>query len=150
VPKNLVIAGILLNLITLGWWIFQPPGRHIGTYDIGNGRCICIWSEQEDWIEPNVSLYYRVEENGKVIRGTRWIGWDGGKRFDYRIAFAEGGKLACLYEVNLPRDDSSFIIFDAESRESCPGDDSREKWPARYRKLREANPEILRYSNFEE
>ena len=154
--KSLVPAGIFLAFIAVCgggvWWFFQPPGRHIGSFDIGNGLTVRIWSEGE-WIEPHVGMYYEIVENGKIVCPTTWFGVDHGQQFEFKTASADGDdeeKLRCLYEVNSARNTSEFlIIYEIESRESWPrmGDGEQRgdpavmrKWHERYWKLRDANP----------
>ena len=160
--KELLSVGVLLAFVALCggglWWLFGPPGRHIGSFDIGQGREVRIWSEG-DWLEP-VGMYYQISEGGEVVWPKSHIGVDRGQRFEFRTASAAGGKLSCVYEVNSATNRPPFlIIYDSETHESWPrlkdGDWSGDpavmrKWQDRYRKLRDDNPEMPKFRGFED
>jgi hypothetical protein len=133
------------------WWILEPSGRRLGDYDIGQGRQVHIWSKEEAWGDP-VGVYYRITQERTEVCPTTWIGVDHGERFEFRTAFADDGKVACVYEVNLAADDSEYvIIYDAERGETWPRDDKdRGRWLELYRKLRAANPDFPKVRHFEQ
>lgn len=159
--KVIVLAAMLLAVGTMccGLWWAIHPGRSIGTFDIGDNRQVRIWSEGK-WFEPYVAIYYQISEADKLLCPTTYLNHDHGQRFDFRTAFSDDGKLACVYEVTLAVTDSDFlIIYDTVNQESWPRmgyadqiSDPRvmKKWRDRYRRLRSANPEFPKVRFFED
>lgn len=149
--KALAATGVLL-LVSIAacswcaWEITRPRGRELANIDIGGNRTVRIWSE-EDLGEWGVTcIYYEILENGQVIVPPLFMGSDRGQRFEFQAAFADSGRLACIWQTN--REAKGFpwiIIYDNNTRESWPKIRWCEKkgqpgdWEARYRVLQAEN-----------
>ena|ERR1022692_4669090 len=120
------ILVILASFVACGWclWDFSRlSGRPIGAFDIGDGCVLGIWSEQSqrDWPGGPVPIFYHVLGGDEEIVPTTYLGSDRGQRFEFKPAFADGGRLVCIFDVNLTAKKESYCIFyDAGTRESYP------------------------------
>ncbi len=159
-----VTALLLSNAgISVVFWyslFVHPQGRQFGTFDLGSGCKVRIWSRGEP-LEPHVPIYCQIIGNG--VEGppspTSLLGNDADEPFRFKVAFAEGGKLACVYS-HQPLDDRKriLIMYDVEQREAWMGrdceraahDNDADAWRDRYRKLRAANRKMPRFRHFEE
>ena len=136
------------------------------TIDIGNGRRVKVWAVEEHApFEPVVRLgYYQIQEDGNVaVPGCAWfleqhfLDQRHGGEYEFRVAFADSGDLACVYEAHRYQRDSSYILlYDAASGESWPRrrgsslDPAVErKWRARYRRVCVSNPGLAFPASFD-
>src|SRR5471030_697060 len=80
----IVVSSIFVTLASFGacgwclWEFFSLEGRPLGTFEIGKGRTIRIWSEQSkrDWLVGPVRVFYQVMEGRKEIVPTTYLGSD--------------------------------------------------------------------------
>jgi hypothetical protein len=153
-----ILLGVFFSLVGLCcggclWWGIEWP-RFDYEFDIGRGRTLCIWSIRRDFeIDVNPPMiYYRLDQWDKVLVPMTFLEPDDGGEYQFKVVFADGGRLACVYEKVLAKKYSSYLlIFDADSGESWPRlrDDETEshpgvmdKWRERYRRLKAENPEL--------
>jgi hypothetical protein len=97
-------------------------------------------------------VYYRIEQGGQEIIPQTFFEHDDGEDYHFSLAFANEGKLACVYEVSRYRKTCYYVLmYDAESGESWPRvreDETRtdvsvrQKWRSRYQRVRSENPEM--------
>ena len=153
------------------WSALEHP-RFSQTYDIGGGRTLAVWSIRRDVLkdylrygdldtDPNpLMVYYRVDAGGREVVGATFLEHDDGGEYRFRVALADGGRLACVYEVTRAADNHNFLLmYDAESGESWPRVRDNEtnqrpsvvaKWRGRFRRLKAEHPELPSPEPFDE
>jgi len=141
---------------------FQKP-RFRYEFDIGNGRTVTIWSIRRDILkeflqygeldtDPSpLMVYYRVHRDGRELTHTTYLEGDDEGDYQFDVLLAEGGQLACVYEVNRSKRSSYMVImYDATSGESWPRDahnwlhdaEMRQKWRKRFERIRQEHPDF--------
>jgi hypothetical protein len=150
------VGGLLavIGLCSGCLWSIQPRPRFSQEFDIGGGRILRVWSiADSEWFEPNpLMVYYRVDLRGKELVHRTFLEHDDGGEYQFKVAFADGGRLACVYEINRGKDCGYYLLmFDASTGESWPRlredeadwmPEVMEKWGKRYRRLKAENPEL--------
>jgi hypothetical protein len=142
------------------WFATEHP-RFSQDFDIGGGRTLRVWSVYDaGWDYSPLMIWYRVDQGTTELVHKTFLEHDDGGEYHFNAVFAEGGRLACVYEVARARVNSYYLlIYDAESGESWPRlrDDETEdmpgvlaKWRARYRRLKAANPGLPAPEPFDE
>jgi hypothetical protein len=134
-------------------WSLQEQLRFSQSFDIGHGRQLVVWSIRENRF-PNVSVpmvYYCISRGNTEVVHQTFLDHDDRRDYRFNVAFADEGRLACVYEATRSKTNSYYLlIFDEASRESWPrlrDDESRlgkvvDKWRQRYRRLRAENPDL--------
>jgi hypothetical protein len=151
-----VVAVLVLSstAICAGCTSILFPGRELGTFEIGNNGRVRIWSELNSWNHAFPGVYYSVEVSGEMMVPRTFIGVDAGDDFTFRTASAEGGRIACVYEVNRATTDSQyFIIYDSATGASWPRHSEQhwqQKWRECYHKLRAAAADVPVVRSWEE
>jgi hypothetical protein len=152
----LVVGGVCSGCL----WSVMERLRFSQSFDIGGGRTLRVWSirrgildDLSQFTDPNPLLvYYRVESrSGELVRQT-FLEHDDEGEYEFRSVTADGGRLACVYEVTRAANNFYFLLmYDAESRESWPrvrDDETNQmpgvvaKWRERYRRLKAEHPEL--------
>src|SRR5262249_16224163 len=97
-------------------------------------------------------VYYRVESRSGVLVRQTFLDHDDEGEYEFRAVTADGGRLACVYEVTRAANNSYFLLlYDADSRPSWPParDDETKwmpgvvaKWRQRYRRLKAEHPDL--------
>ena len=149
--KKALAAVMVLSLASIAacgwclWSVTRPAVRTLANIDIGGNRTVRIWSE-EDQREWGIScIYYQIAENGEEIVPTMFLGTDRNEQFEFKAAFADNGRLACVWQSN-PK--SWIIIYDHETQESwpqvwwCEQRGEPRDWEGRYQRLRAENPTL--------
>jgi hypothetical protein len=145
----------LIPLLLLGalcgscLWGFCERSRFSQTLAIEDGRTVRVWSVRRSALEmdpdynPHV-VYYRIDR-GWTELVPRWsLELDDGDDYRFAAVTAEGGRLACVYEVDR-RLEYLTILYDAESGESWPRDSTNwHVYPEVRRKWRERFERVLR------
>lgn len=136
-------------------WFDKPSPRFSQTFDLGEGRTLQVWSirDYRDWSDPcPLMVYYRVDCGQTELVHTTFLDHDDLGEYRFKVVFADNRRLACVYQVTHAKEHSGlFLMFDDASGESWPRlrddetpDDPEviEKWSARFRQLKNENPEI--------
>jgi hypothetical protein len=143
-------------------WFGGERRRFSQEFDIGGGRTLRVWSIRSDrWLEPHpLMVYYRVDQRGEELVHTTFLEFDDGGEYQFKAAFADGGRLACVYEIARAKDNSYYLlIFDASNGESWPrlrDDETKsdprviKKWLQRHCRLKAENPELPTPDEFDD
>lgn len=135
------------------WSAFERP-RFYQRFEIGGGRTLTVWSIRRDFLhdfdpDPNpLMVYYRVDMGTRELVPKTFLDHDDEGDYRFRVASADEGQLACVYEVNRASEDPSLLLmYDAQSGESWPrtGRETGEvsdRWRERYGRLKAENPEL--------
>jgi hypothetical protein len=161
----LLLLGAGLALVGMCLWCLWFSGeqpRFSQEFDLGDGRKLRVWSTRSDkWFEPHPLLvFYRVDQRGKELVPTTFLEHDDGGEYQFNVVYADGGRLACVYEITRATLNSYYLlIFDAGSGESWPRLRDNEtnshpgvmdKWRDRYRRLKAENPDLPTPDGFKE
>ena len=131
-------------------------------FDLGGGRVLHVWSslEHEPFETHSPAVYYRIDEQGRELVHTTYLGSSHDREFDFQTVTAENGKLACVYERSLATTSHSYLLmFDSKSAESWPRVRDNEttqvsfviaKWKERHKRLKAANPDLPSPPPFDE
>ncbi len=146
---------VLLGCLCVGclWWATERP-RFTQTFDRGGGRTLTVWSIRRDALldfGPNpLTVYYRVDAGPRELVPSTFLDHDDGGEYEFRVVRADGGRLACVYEVTRASNNSFLLlIYDVETGKSWPRTWAEEgglfqeiaaKWHERYARLKAEHP----------
>ena len=147
-----LVAGMCCGL---AWWDAHPGPRFRHALDIGGGRVLTVWSTKSAGLlsDPGPCVvHYQIDAGNREVASSMLLGDDDLGEYEFRVAQAEGGRLACVYEVTRAADNPRyFIIYDAAAGESWPcvwgawGGTYRQaldRWRDRAGRLRAEHPDL--------
>jgi hypothetical protein len=86
-------------------------------------------------------VFYRIDANGRELVPMTLMEHDDRGSYQFKVLLAEGGQLACVYEVSRGSNNGYMnILYDAVSGESWPRDSSNRKWRERFERLQREHP----------
>jgi hypothetical protein len=132
-------------------WCFachrQPSPRFAFAFDIGGGRTVHVWSTRlgpAHWLDDDpypLMVFYRIDANGRELAPMSFMEHDDRGSYQFKVLLAEGGQLACVYEVSRGSNNGYMtVLYDAVSGESWPRDSSNRKWRERFERVRREHP----------
>jgi hypothetical protein len=165
--RLILLGGITLAIVVWGvclYSLFEHP-RFSYAFDIGGGRTLRVWSIRRDILadflltgdldtKPNpLVVHYRVDAGARELVPTKVLGLDNRGDYRFEVVLADGGRLACVYEVTKARKNSFLLLmYDADSGECWPGDLNDDdashepevvaKWKQRFQRLKAEHPDL--------